>query len=323
MPAATTAGWSARAAAPANAQHSQQAAASPLARLAAVLSSSNSGSGSGSVPGQKHMTLRKVMKILRRHVVLGLSLPDAVVSLLAPRMPHGSSTAQQLQQQLRDLGGEFASVVLPSPSDFSLTSLSPANGVRFAVGPSCYVDVPGADLTRIQQHGQLPAVLMAGLVQVAFAVAAGEPVMLLGPTCFKSKLMAMWAELMGLEEELVRVHLSPGEPALLLPQHSTEERGRERKAPVHAHQSPSPAGFCMQGNAFVFAVGQAMNAKQCSWERSSATNTAAGVHCACSVTSEVRPPMVATKYAPTVHSSPFLCTLTHNPSACLSLACRE
>eukprot|EP00775_Hariotina_reticulata_P003371 gene3371-3646_t len=47
------------------------------------------------------------------------------------------------------------------------------------------------------------------LVQVAFAVAAGEPVMLLGPTSFKSTVVDMWCQLMGQDQALVKVHLSP------------------------------------------------------------------------------------------------------------------
>ncbi|WIA29986.1 hypothetical protein OEZ86_000084 [Tetradesmus obliquus] len=179
----------------------QGAAAKPLAQLAAALGSISS--------SQLGITLREVMKILRRHVVLGLPLPDAAVSLLAPRVAHGSAAAQQLQQQLQALGGDFASAVLPQLSDYRLTSLGAGRGVRLAAGPTCYIDVLGADLARIKQHGPLPAALTAGLVQVAFAVAAAEPVMLLGPTCFKSKLVALWAELMGLTEDVVRVHLSP------------------------------------------------------------------------------------------------------------------
>jgi hypothetical protein len=189
-----------------NIQHIQQqsTAAKPLAQLAAALGSINAGNQLG-------ITLREVMKILRRHVVLQLPLPDAVVSLLAPRVPHGGAAAQQLQQQLQALGGSFKSLMLPQLSDYSLTSLGSSGGVRFAASSSCYVDVPGADVQRIPQHDQLPAALRAGLVQVAFAVAASEPVMLLGPTCFKSKLVSLWAELMGLNEDVVRVHLSPGE----------------------------------------------------------------------------------------------------------------
>jgi hypothetical protein len=186
-------------------QQQQRAAAKPLAQLAAALGSISSSSS------QLGITLREVMKMLRRHVVLELPLPDAVVSVLAPRVPHGSAAAKRLQEQLQALGGDFASLVLPQLSDYSLTSLRNAGGVRFAAGPSCHVDVPGADLQRIKQHGPLPAALQVGLVQVAFAVAASEPVMLLGPTCFKSKLVALWAELMGQHEEIVRVHLSPGE----------------------------------------------------------------------------------------------------------------
>jgi hypothetical protein len=195
----------------------KKAAAAPLAKLAALFSGSmKEGLAGGSVTGDQGVvvTMREVMKILRRHLVLRLSLPDAVMSLLAARVEVGSAAAEQLQQQLRSLGGEFATLVLPQLSDYSLTKLPQgASGVRFAAGTSCYVDFHSADLQRIQQQQpgqQLPAALQAALVQVAFAVAAGEPVMLLGPTSFKSTVVDMWCQLMGQEKDLVKVHLSPG-----------------------------------------------------------------------------------------------------------------
>lgn len=156
------------------------------------------------------------MKILQRHLRLNLSLQDAVLSLLAPRVLHGTSAAQQLEDLLQGLGGDFASVRLPQPSDYSISSLTgSAGGVRFAMSPSCYVDVKGADLScsSICSNAQaMPAALKAALVHVAFAAAAGEPIMLLGPTCFKTELVHTWVQLTAhSSRELVTVHLSPGE----------------------------------------------------------------------------------------------------------------
>jgi hypothetical protein len=163
------------------------------------------------------LTMREVMKILQRHVRLGLSLLDAVLSLLAPRVDPGSSAAQQLETAMQDLGGDFASVQLPKVSDYRITSHSAAGGaaagVRFAMSANCYVDVAGADVTRADicsQMESMPAGLRAALVHVAFAVAAGEPVMLMGPTCFKSSVVKAWVDITGQHEQLVKVHLSPG-----------------------------------------------------------------------------------------------------------------
>lgn len=204
----------------------QAAAAAPLAALAAQLNAaasgaSSSGSSSGQVPLQ--ITLREVMKILRRHLHLQLSLADAVVSLLASRVHPGSPAAQQLQSVLQGLGPGFAAVQMPQPCDYKLTSLAAAAGaapsVRFEASPTCFVDVVGADLSRssiCSDVQAMPAALRAALVHLAFAVAAGEPVMLLGPTCFKSSVVKAWAQIMGQEEGLVKVHLSPGEAGVVL-----------------------------------------------------------------------------------------------------------
>lgn len=187
-------------------QDKQKQAASALSQLVATINNSTA-------VGGLHLTLREVMKILRRHVVLGLSLPAAVISLLAACTPLGSKEAAALQQHLRQLGGEFATVVLPQASDYTLEPLGPKGGVRFSAGLDISVEIPAASLDRssiCSKPDQIPAAFRAGLVHLAFAVAAGEPVMLIGPTCFKSRLVTVWAEFMGLEQDLVKVHLSPG-----------------------------------------------------------------------------------------------------------------
>jgi len=197
----------------------QAAAAHPLALLATKLNSAASAISTGSTgsPVPLQITMREIMKILQRHLRLNLSLQDAVLSLLAPRVLHGTSAAQQLEHLLQDLGGDFASVRLPQSSDYSISSLtgSAGPGVRFAMSPSCYVDAKGADLSCssiCSNVEAMPAALKAALVHVAFAAAAGEPIMLLGPTCFKSELVHTWVQLTAhSSKELVAVHLSPGE----------------------------------------------------------------------------------------------------------------
>jgi len=196
----------------------QAAAAEPLARLAAALNSSSSGGSDGG--RLLTVTMREVMKILKRHVTLGLNLPDAVVSLLAPRVIPGSPAAQMLQQAIQGLGGVFSSVQLPSPEDYSISYVqSPTTGsppvIRFAASNTSYVDVIGADLSHCSTCSNsdptaLPAALRAALVHIAFAVAAGEPVMLIGPTCYKSSVVTAWVEMTGQAHDLIKVHLSPG-----------------------------------------------------------------------------------------------------------------
>ena len=201
----------------------QQAAATPLSKLYVSINSSARQASSSAAGGaavtiknlqQLNLTLREVVKILRRQQLLGLTLQAATMSLLAPRVQLGSPQAEQLLQQLRSLGGEFATIELPKPGDYTLQRLhARKKGVRFSAGPGCFVDIPGADVSRSKTCSDpqsMPAGLRMGLVTVAFAVAAGEPIMLLGPTCFKTNLVEVWAELMGQGEDMVKVHMSPG-----------------------------------------------------------------------------------------------------------------
>jgi hypothetical protein len=186
------------------------AAAAVLAQLYGALSNPAAGQLAGG-----RLTLREVMKVLRRQAVLGLPLHLAAVSLLASRVQHSTEAAKQLEQLFRGLGGDFTSVEVPRPEQYALEVL-PLGGARFHAGPGCWVDVPGACLSRSSvtaDPAQVPAVLRMGLVQMAFAAAAGEPVLLLGPTGCKSTLVSVWADIMGRKEDLSTVHLSPGEGA--------------------------------------------------------------------------------------------------------------
>jgi hypothetical protein len=160
------------------------------------------------------LTLREVMKIRRRQKVLGLPLPIAAMSLLGPRVQHSEDVAAQLMDIFKSLGGEFAELDMPRPEQY-MVKQQPA-AVRFQAGPKCWLDVQGASLRSVDgaaSSDQMPAMLRMGLVQLAFAAAAGEPVMLVGPTSCKSKLVATWAAITGRKK--FTVHLTPGECCLL------------------------------------------------------------------------------------------------------------
>jgi hypothetical protein len=56
----------------------------------------------------------------------------------------------------------------------------------------------------------LPGVLRYSLVHLALAAACGEPLLLLGPTCYKSLLVRMYLEISGRGEQCLKMHLTAG-----------------------------------------------------------------------------------------------------------------
>lgn len=70
-------------------------------------------------------------------------------------------------------------------------------GIKLAASP----------LFRGANGDRIPEVLRAALVNVAFAVKAREPVLLVGPSCYKSLLVRTWAEITGRVSDLVTVDM--------------------------------------------------------------------------------------------------------------------
>lgn len=59
------------------------------------------------------------------------------------------------------------------------------------------------------QHGFVPpASFQKALVRLVFAVQAAEPVLLVGPTCYKTLLVETWATIMGVQNDLLRCNLT-------------------------------------------------------------------------------------------------------------------
>jgi hypothetical protein len=192
-------------------------AAAPLAMLYDALRASP--------VAELRITMREVLKILRRHAVLHMPLPQAALLVLAPRLEPGSPAAAALLSHLQAIGGEWARLQLPADGDFRMQQLERAGAggggrVRFGYAPlgagagSCHVDLPGelSGSPVCADPAGMPAVMRRSLVLLAFAVAAGEPIMLQGPTGFKSKLLEVWAQITGQAQDAVQVFLSPGEP---------------------------------------------------------------------------------------------------------------
>lgn len=69
--------------------------------------------------------------------------------------------------------------------------------------------MPGVNYTNAFPIGAyVPDSLVRALVKVAFAAHSKEPILLVGPSCFKTLLVNSWARMCGRQDELITVHLT-------------------------------------------------------------------------------------------------------------------
>ena len=157
-------------------------------------------------------TLREVIKWVRRvHLVHNgqqqvASWPTVGMSLFAPRTLPESAEAKQLQKAFQQTSWSTADI----SSEQAVSVTDTPEGVQFAEGQLSVV-VPGAQLNRsflFRDQHQPPKSFVRSLVRLAFAVQNHEPVLLVGPTSYKTLLVSTWAALQGRSEEVVKVHLT-------------------------------------------------------------------------------------------------------------------
>ena len=164
---------------------------------------------------QSQCTMREIIKWVRRYHMFSLtapvtqgSWPLAGLSLLSPRFQPGSEQLGKLASIFQQVNGWSA----PAAYDGKpVTIKQTPKGVHFAEG-SLSVIVAGSQLehSRLFRHGRCPpAPFQRSLVRLAFAVSNREPVLLVGPSSYKTLLVTTWVELLGRKEELLKVHLAP------------------------------------------------------------------------------------------------------------------
>lgn len=187
------------------------------------------------------ITMREVVKWIRRTQALNVSVKLAGWSLLSARLTPGSGDYQALQDVFtrvwptaEPLTGE-ARIENRSHTDSS--GSTHVTGVRFREGGVC-VDVAGASLERsalfrgawaplasgllstsvaLTRHcaswnaggAEPPQSFVRCLVRVAVAAHCREPVLLVGPTACKSTVIQEWARITGRNQHVKTVHLTP------------------------------------------------------------------------------------------------------------------
>ncbi|PNH00560.1 Midasin, partial [Tetrabaena socialis] len=183
----------------------------------------------GLLRGTPHrITLRELLKAQARSVALGCSLADAAVLLLGGRVAPGSAAQEDLMQRLRQVPGWEAAVGTTVSSGggggggggrhatglYDIVQVAGGSGggvpaVRVTMGALAF-EVRGVDLRRspLWRGGRPPQPFVRAMAHLLAAVECGEPVLLQGPSCYKSLLVRTWCELTGRLQELQALHLT-------------------------------------------------------------------------------------------------------------------
>jgi hypothetical protein len=166
------------------------------------------------------MSLREIIKWLHRQEIFK-SKDYALVgqSLLASKFLFESKNYDELFTILTGKSEkDTANSPGKGPAGGSLKLLLPVQVEQVTESAVCFtegsleVTMPGILLTRSPlwaNNRAPPAKFLRQLVRLAFAVYSQEPVLFVGPTCYKSLLVETWMEITAAKEKLVKVHLTP------------------------------------------------------------------------------------------------------------------
>ena len=155
-------------------------------------------------------SMRDIIKWLRRHK--HQARPSAWwvsgVFLLSARVHASSQASSKLVEAFAAIDGwsKAASLKPDAPVDIQQTE----RGVSMTQG-SFNILVQDAHLSAsslFKDRRSPPQSFLRALIRVAAATQHREPVLLVGPTSFKSLLIQTWAAITGAEKTLMKVHLS-------------------------------------------------------------------------------------------------------------------
>jgi midasin (ATPase involved in ribosome maturation) len=159
-------------------------------------------------PTRLQLTLRDLIKAAHRSQRLGVPILQAALSLLRPRVALGSEEEELLRSccmKHRPLAELYGQMVL-APA-FAVKQLA-SERVEFSDGTISTV-VKHADMRRVEGH--VPASMVRCLVEVALCVVAREPVLLMGDTGYKTRVVKAWSAITGEDaSSCLHVHLTPG-----------------------------------------------------------------------------------------------------------------
>ncbi|GMH42205.1 hypothetical protein BSKO_10124 [Bryopsis sp. KO-2023] len=159
-------------------------------------------------------TMREIIKIVRRFTMFASKAEKppfwshVALSLLHPQH-HGSNEWKKVVEAAESVPG-WKNAVLPNDKEWPVSVDAVGSKVCFREGP-LHLTLPDINLA-LSKHwrgGSVPpSAFLRKLVQLAFAISAREPVLLSGPTSFKTELIRTWAAICGRTDHTVTLHIT-------------------------------------------------------------------------------------------------------------------
>ena len=155
-------------------------------------------------------SMRDIIKWLRRHRHLGRSSHWWIsgLSLLHPRIQAQPDASRRLIEAFASVDGWSGAA--SSRPDSIVDVCQHGDNVKMTQG-SYSILLEGAQLSSSSLFNNKrcpPQSFLRALLQIAVAAQHREPVLLVGPTSFKSLLVKTWAAITAQKTELMKVHLS-------------------------------------------------------------------------------------------------------------------
>ncbi|CAF4496215.1 unnamed protein product, partial [Rotaria sp. Silwood2] len=154
---------------------------------------------------RSRITFRELVKWLHRHAFLSPNkeLWSTIGALLLSAKYPVESEAREIL--IKDLKETWPKIIMSTNPQVEIKDIG--GQVRFREG-ELYVDVPNTTLVDSLVPSS-PETFLRSLTRLALAVAAKEPVLLVGPTSCKTLLVETWTNLSNRSHELIKVHLTP------------------------------------------------------------------------------------------------------------------
>ncbi|CAF4810853.1 unnamed protein product, partial [Rotaria sp. Silwood1] len=156
------------------------------------------------------ITMREIIKIERRALMFSNNSdnwPDAAKSLLLLKFSKSSIHFNSLAKLLADKCNiELKQMQIDSQPRIEETE----SGVKFSLGQiqASFSEAKREQSDLFKSDSSPPYSFQRALVQIAVAVKAREPILLIGPTSFKTLLVKTWTQIIGKNDLLQSVHLT-------------------------------------------------------------------------------------------------------------------
>lgn len=161
---------------------------------------------------KNQISMREVIKWLNRQAVFESEIYELIgLSLLEPRISlKDTNSRKELQTNLLNSFGRKDFNLIEN-ENYEIITNNNNNEVVFKQG---FLQVKFENIKVQNSHlwennKKPPENFIKYLVKIAFAVKSNEPILLVGPSCFKSLLIETWIQIVNRKNEFHRVYLTP------------------------------------------------------------------------------------------------------------------